>query len=230
MTPVLAIRAALASPRPTTLAFVLPLATTLLLSLATPAVSRAQSSPDDAACQPPAPPRGPLSSAVRLAPVNEPGEPMELVLRFRNTSGTPLRQLLVYVYHTNAAGLYVPAAGATGCLRFHGALHAWARPDSRGVVTVRSIRPGEYPRSTEPAHVHVVVQFPERRGFYLNDTMFEGDPRLTPAVRAAQQAPGGSGIVSAVRGDDGVWRATRDVVLTPPPSPRTPPADSRPRH
>lgn len=177
---------------------------------------RAQSSPDDAACQPPAAPTAALRAVVNLATAGEPGEPMELVLRFRSAVGTPLRGLLVYVYHANAAGLYVPATGATGCLRFHGALHAWARPDSNGMVTVRSIRPGSYPRSTEPAHVHVVVQFPDRRGFYLNDVMFADDPRLTPAIRAAQQAPGGTGIIRAVRDASGVWRATRDVVLQPP--------------
>lgn len=176
----------------------------------------AQSSPDDAACQPPPAPVAKLLSSVRLAPAGEPGEPLQITLRFRSTDGMPLRSLLVFVYHANAAGAYVPAAGATGCLRFHGALHAWATPDANGVVTVRTIRPGGYPRSPEPAHVHVIVQFPGRRGFYLNDLMFDDDPRLTSAIRAAQQAPGGSGVVRAVRGAAGVWRATRDVVLQPP--------------
>lgn len=187
-----------------------------LLCVASVSALRAQSSPDDAACQPPAAPATRLLSSVRVAPAGEPGEPMHLTLRFRSTDGAPLRSLLVFVYHANAAGAYVPAAGATGCLRFHGALHAWAVPDTNGIVIVRTIRPGGYPRSTEPAHVHVIVQFPNRRGFYLNDLMFDDDPRLTPAIRAAQQAPGGSGVVRAVRDAAGVWRATRDVVLQRP--------------
>lgn len=192
------------------------LASTVLLLLTTQDTVQAQSSPDDAACQPPAAPSRPLASAIQIAPVGAPGEPMELELRLRSTDGTPLRTPLVYVYHANANGSYVPGVGDSGCLRFHGALHGWARPDANGVVHVRSIRPGPYPRSTEPAHVHIVVQFPGARGYYLNDLMFEDDPRLTPAVRAAQQAPGGSGIVRAVRGSDGIWRARRDIVLQPP--------------
>lgn len=187
-----------------------------LLGVGALRTAEAQTSPDDAACQPPAPPAGALPSIVRLTQTGEPGERLELLLRFRSTAGEVLRAPLVYVYHANASGNYVPAAGASGCLRFHGALHAWARPDSNGLVTVRSIRPGHYPRSTEPAHVHIVVQFPGRRGFYLNDLLFEGDTRLTPSVRRAQQAPGGSGIVRATKGADGVWRAARDVVLQPP--------------
>lgn len=184
-------------------------------SVVAPFTILAQSSPDAAECQPPAPPTVKLPSVVRIAE-RDGGEPMELELRFRATSGAPLRSPIVYVYHANATGNYVPSAGASGCLRFHGALHAWARPDSSGLVTVRSIRPGPYPNSREPAHVHVVVQFPGRRGFYLNDLLFDDDPRLTPAVRAAQQAAGGSGVVRATRGRDGVWRAQREIVLQPP--------------
>ncbi|MCU0647831.1 MAG: hypothetical protein MUF00_07530 [Gemmatimonadaceae bacterium] len=178
-------------------------------------LARGQASPDDAACQPPAPSARITASVVHLAPAQEPGERFELRLRFRTASGAPLRALLVYVYHANGSGEYVPARAATGCLRFHGALHGWATPDAGGRVTVHTIRPGGYPRSSEPSHVHVVVQFPGHRGIYINDTMFDDDPRLTPAIRAAQQAPGGSGVVHPVK-VGGVWRAERDVVLQQP--------------
>jgi protocatechuate 3,4-dioxygenase beta subunit len=156
------------------------------------------------------------TSVVQLSTPDTPGEPMEARLRFVAATGEPLRELQVYVYHANAAGAYVPARGATGCFRFHGALHGWAGPNAEGMVVVRTIRPGHYPRGSEPAHVHVVVQFPGRRGFYINDVMFEDDARVTSAVRAAQQAPGGSGVVRAVRGAGGVWRVEREIVLQRP--------------
>lgn len=176
----------------------------------------AQSSPDDAACQPPPSPNPVQSSDIRLAADAEPGEPMHVTLRFRSPNGRPIRNLIVYAYHANAAGHYVPASGASGCFRFHGRLHGWARPDTVGRVTLRSIRPGAYPRSTEPAHVHLVVQFPGARGMYLNDVMFDDDVRLTAKVRAQQHAPGGTGVVHAVRNANGVWMVSRDIVLQLP--------------
>jgi protocatechuate 3,4-dioxygenase, beta subunit len=186
------------------------------LSLSISVTAAAQDSPDDAACQPPAPPPGALASTLRLAASDEPGERMVLTLRFRSPVGTPLEGLLVYVYHADATGQYPPAPGATGCARFHGALRGWARPDARGQVLVHSVRPGAYPRSTEPAHVHVVVQFPGRRGYYINDLLFDDDTRLTPAIRRNQRAPGGPGVVHATRDDSGVWQVRREIALPPP--------------
>lgn len=178
----------------------------------------AQNSPDDAACQPPAPPQGDrsLPSSLTLATPAERGEPLELRLRFRAPQGRPLQNLVVYVYHTDASGQYRRSPGATGCFRFHGVLHGWARPDAEGTVTVRSIRPGPYPGSSEPAHVHIVVQFPGQQGYYINDLLFDDDPRLTPAIRAAQTMAGGPGVVHASKDRRGVWQAERVVTLQPP--------------
>lgn len=178
----------------------------------------AQNSPDDAACQPPAPPQGDrtLPSSLTLASSTERGEPLEFTLHFRAPQGRPLQNLVVYVYHTDASGQYRRAQGATGCFRFHGVLHGWARPDSTGRVLVRSIKPGPYPGSSEPAHVHIVVQFPGQQGFYINDLLFDDDPRLTPAIRAAQTMAGGPGVVRATKDPRGVWQAARVVTLQPP--------------
>jgi len=178
----------------------------------------AQTSPDDAACQPPQPPQGSraLPAALQLAASGEPGERLALTLSFRSPQGRPLQNLMVYVYHTDASGQYRRAPGATGCLRFHGVLHGWARPDAEGRIIVRSIRPGAYPGSSEPAHVHVVVQFPGQQGYYINDVLFDDDPRLTPAIRAAQTMAGGPGVVHASRDASGLWQAERVVTLQPP--------------
>ena len=59
----------------------------------------------------------------------------------------------------------------------------------------------------------VYVKEPERRPYYLDDFVFEGDPYLTPAYRANQELRGGSGIIGLTRNPDGSWQGSRDIVL-----------------
>ena len=166
----------------------------------------AQSSPDDPACQPPSPPRGAtLASHARIALPSEPGERMRIRLRFEDTHGISHSGVMVYAYQTNARGHYATGHGETGCYRFHGSLHAFARTDTAGVVSFESIRPGPYPGRTDPQHVHVVVQFTDARGFYLNSLVFSDDPRVTPAYRASERDAGGSGIATPQRDSTGTW-------------------------
>lgn len=169
----------------------------------------AQSSPDDPACQPPPPPRGAtLASHARIAPPNEPGEQMRIRLRFEDMRGTPHSGLMVYAYQTNARGHYPAGNGETGCYRFHGALHAFTRTDTAGVVSFETIRPGPYPGRTDPQHLHVVVQFADARGFYLNSLVFSDDPRVTPTYRVSERDAGGSGIATPQRDSAGTWLVT----------------------
>ena len=64
-----------------------------------------------------------------------------------------------------------------------------------------------------PAHVHVYVKEPERRPYYVDDFVFEGDPYVTPVYRAEQELRGGSGITRLTRDGTGGWRGQRDIVL-----------------
>ncbi|WP_373068209.1 hypothetical protein [Gemmatimonas sp.] len=170
----------------------------------------AQSSPDDPACQPP-PPRGAtLANHARIAPPTEPGEQMRIRLRFEDVRGKPHSGLIVYAYQTDAQGHYATGNGETGCYRFHGALHAFTRTDTDtvGAVSFETIRPGPYPGRTDPQHVHVVVQFADARGFYLNSLVFSDDPRVTPTYRVSERDAGGSGIATPQRDSAGTWLVT----------------------
>ncbi len=130
---------------------------------------------------------------------------MRIRLRFEDLGGTPHQGLMVYAYHTNARGHYPTGRGQSGCYRWHGSLHAFTRTDTTGVVTFETIRPGPYPGRTDPQHVHVVVQFTETRGFYVNALMFSDDPRVRPAYRGSERDAGGSGIALPQRDSAGTW-------------------------
>lgn len=130
---------------------------------------------------------------------------MRIRLRFEDLDGTPHRGLMVYAYQTNAGGHYPTGAGAVGCYRWHGSLHAFTRTDTTGVVTLETIRPGPYPGRTDPQHVHVVVQFANARGFYVNALVFSDDARVTAAYRASERDAGGSGIATPQRDSAAAW-------------------------
>jgi protocatechuate 3,4-dioxygenase, beta subunit len=125
--------------------------------------------------------------------------------------------VVIYAYHTDAAGLYSRGTPETEWSRRHGRLRGWVRTDAAGRYLFDSVKPGPYPNDTMPAHVHLTVAEPGRRAYYIDDIVFAGEFGVTPAYRARQELRGGSGIVRLTRAD-GVWIARRDIVLEPHPA------------
>lgn len=142
----------------------------------------------------------------------EPGEPMEISGTIYQADGkTPARDVILYVYHTNAAGFYAAAPGQTEARR-HGHLRGWMKTDAKGRYKFRTIRPGAYPGRSDPAHVHPVIKEANRNEYYVDEFRFDDDPRLTPAERAREERRGGSGIIKLTQ-QNGVWIGQRDIVL-----------------
>ena len=83
-----------------------------------------------------------------------------------------------------------------------------------GLSRLDTIRPGGYPNTTIPQHVHMHVIEPGRCTYYIDDVLFDDDPRLTAAQRKSMDhGRGGSGIVVPKKDASGRWLVTRDVVL-----------------
>ncbi len=142
----------------------------------------------------------------RIVPEGEEGQPLLIDGVVRTAEGKPVSGVIIYAHQTNSRGIY-PGLGR------HGNLRGWARSDSEGRYSFRTIRPGAYPRRAIPQHVHLQVIEPGRAVYYIDDIVFEDDPLLTPAQRAGLENRGGNGIVNPRREGDGVWRVTRDIVL-----------------
>lgn len=155
-----------------------------------------------------------LTSAATLAGPDEPGERLVVTGTVYEADGTtPAAGVLIYAYHTDAEGIYSKRGDETGNGRRHGRLRGWLVTGADGRYRLDTIRPAGYPGSSEPAHVHMTVRPPGGEEAWIDSVEFADDPRLTPAQRARREGRGGSGIVEPVRGEDGVWRAERDVVL-----------------
>lgn len=156
-----------------------------------------------------------LASSARIAPVGEPGEPMRIEGTVLDASGKPASGVIVYAYHTNDRGIY-PRTGRSGerAATRHGALRGWALSDGNGRYRFETIRPAGYPQTDIPAHVHMHVIEPGRCTYYIDDILFEDDPRLTESHRRQlDRGRGGSGVVSPRRDPNGAWVVTRDIHL-----------------
>jgi protocatechuate 3,4-dioxygenase, beta subunit len=155
-----------------------------------------------------------LTASIILADRREPGE--RLLLQgtvYATDRVTPVPGILLYAYHTNAAGLYPRRGNETGNGRRHGYLRGWLISDEQGRYEIRSIRPGHYPNRSSPQHIHITVTEPRRPEYWIDDVNFEGDPLITEEYRARLEGRGGPGIVTLTRSASGEWLARRDIIL-----------------
>jgi len=149
-----------------------------------------------------------------IAGPDEPGERLTLSGTVYEPDGTtPAPDVVLYLYHTNAEGIYPKRGDETGNARRHGYLRSWVRTDDRGRYRVHTIRPAPYPGRHEPAHIHITVEPPGGDEFWIDSVVFDDDPLLTAEERADRDDRGGSGIVTLTRDDEGRWIGTRDIVI-----------------
>jgi len=149
-------------------------------------------------------------SKITIAAKQEPGERLIVAGRvFKPDGVTPLAAASVYVYHTDVKGYYTRGANDNRNPRLRG----YMRTDVQGGYEFSTIKPGSYPNSRVPAHIHYVVTaagYSER----IFEIVFEGDPFLDDRVRqdAANEWSGFS-LRRLQKDDQGVWRCTQDIKL-----------------
>ncbi len=154
------------------------------------------------------PPPANVSSVVTLVSDGEPGE--KLVVRgtvFKEDGKTPYDGFILYLYQTDATGRYNKEDGYWGRPRIRG----WIKTDKNGSYEIRTIKPGSYPGSRNPAHIHIIVKLPGQDPDWIDDFLFEGDPFLDPKdVKKSLEEKNFSHIVRAEK-RDGVLRCRRDI-------------------
>jgi protocatechuate 3,4-dioxygenase beta subunit len=149
-------------------------------------------------------------SKITIAANQEPGERLIVAGRvFRPDGVTPLADASLYVYHTDMKGYYSPGANDNRNPRLRG----YMRNDAQGGYEFSTIKPGSYPNSRVPAHIHYVVTaagYSER----IFEIVFEGDPFLDDRVRqeTANEWSGFS-LRRLEKDKQGVWRYTQDITL-----------------
>jgi protocatechuate 3,4-dioxygenase beta subunit len=158
-----------------------------------------------------------ITSHERIAPVSEPGDPLTLTGRVLGPDGKPRAGIVVYAYHTGRDGIYpAPGVPRSDLSNFHGRLRGWARSDADGRYTFETIRPGSYPNSSNPQHIHMQVVEPGCAAYVIDELRFADDPmlqRLSATERSREEGGIGGPAVGTPRHKGKGWEVTRDIHL-----------------
>lgn len=148
-------------------------------------------------------------STARLTPAREPGDALIVSGVVRGADNKPVPNAIVYVYQTDHRGYYSPnTATRDEAPRLFGYL----KTDAQGRYEFRTIRPGGYPDSQVPQHIHYEVTAPGKSKV-VTEFFFPDDPRLKAADR--EQAKRDKMLPTVSRDADGTQRAVFDVVVGP---------------
>jgi protocatechuate 3,4-dioxygenase beta subunit len=153
-------------------------------------------------------------SNISMVSATEPGEPVIISGTIYAPDGhTPLEGMSLWVYHTDATGHYSPLSESGGDNR-NTRLHGLMQTSREGRYEFRTIKPAPYPGHTNPAHIHAYVSGPGYPEYWIDSYLFEGDPFITAEMRQKLSGKGKlSSILKLIRGDDGVLRGVRDIVV-----------------
>lgn len=148
-----------------------------------------------------------------LAGTDEPGEPLVVTGTIYAADGrTPLKGIRLYVYHTDARGIYSnrPPINDIPDARLKG----WMTTDDAGRYEFRTIRPAPYPRRAQAAHIHSSARGDNYSERWIEDFLFADDPLVTDEMRARFNAQGRfSPVMKIERTHGSILRCTRDIRL-----------------
>jgi protocatechuate 3,4-dioxygenase beta subunit len=154
-----------------------------------------------------------LTSKIKVTSAEEPGEMMIISgTIFLPDGKTPAMAAILSVWQTDAKGYYIEGGGGAGEL--HPRLHGRLKTSTDGVYEFQSVKPGQYPSHTTPAHVHAHISapnFPE----YALIFYFEGDDLINDKNRAKLNSNRGGtpSIIVLTKNEKGVWVGHRDIIL-----------------
>ncbi len=156
-------------------------------------------------------PSGSVSAKVIIVSEKEPGDPMIISGTIYAPDGrTPLKGIDLFVYQTDATGRY--STSGNGGDNRNTRIHGLVRSGADGRYEFRTIKPGSYPGSRNPAHIHAYVSGPDYPEYWIDEYHFADDPFVTNDMRSKVVGKRSfSSILTLTRSADGVLRGVRDI-------------------
>ncbi|MGH9330707.1 MAG: hypothetical protein ACRD09_09705 [Vicinamibacterales bacterium] len=149
---------------------------------------------------------------MTVAPPGEPGQPLVVTGTIVGTDGrTPLANMRLSVYHTDADGYYTRPVSNPRNARLRGSLVT----DASGRYEIRTIWPGHYPGTRNPRHIHVHLAGLTAPEHWIDSFLFDGDPfhGADDLGRSRELGSRFAFVMPMTRGGDGVIRCARDIRL-----------------
>ena len=153
-----------------------------------------------------------VPSVATLSTWGEAGAPLVVTGHVYAADGkSPVAGATIYLYHTDARGLYSENVTAGPP---QPRIKGYVRTDRDGAYEFRTSRPGSYPGSRNPQHIHAKISGPDIAERYIDEYWFEDDPFVTDEMREKFKGHGKfSPILKLTRDAAGVFRAKRDIRL-----------------
>jgi len=139
---------------------------------------------------------------------DEPGDRFTFSGTVFDMDGRPLPSVAVVAYHADSAGRYNPPGAPTRVPRLRGVCET----NDEGRFGFVTIRPGGYPNSDEPAHIHLIVAAPAHHVRHL-EIWFEDDPRVGEAERRRAAENPSTLIVAPKRDSERAWSVGCEIRL-----------------
>lgn len=129
---------------------------------------------------------------------------------FQKDGKTPAAGIIVYYYQTNTGGEYAKTSAET---TRHGSIRGWMKTGTDGKYSIYTIKPGSYPGSTIPAHIHMIIKEPYMNEYFIDDINFDDDPFMTKTERDRQHQYAGPGIITLAKNNEGILSGRRNIIL-----------------
>lgn len=113
-----------------------------------------------------------LAPTGRIAPSSEPGSPLVIRGQLLALDGSPAANTVVFAYQTDRTGLYDARENGPHSWRLRG----WVKTDADGRFTFETIRPGSYPGTNNPPHVHFTAFLPDGSRYHAGELQLSMQP------------------------------------------------------
>ncbi|MFN0728276.1 dioxygenase family protein [Polaribacter gochangensis] len=127
---------------------------------------------------------------------------------------TPVKDVIIYVYHTNTKGVYPKKGNEKENGKHHGYLRGWMKTNSNGRYEFETIRPAPYrTHDGEPAHIHYNIEAPDYPEYWLTGLWFADDYRVNEYKDKIERNGGFSNIITLTKDENNILRGTRNIIL-----------------